>query len=137
VLFIANKILRFGSITLNRKNLNQSVLLVIYAVILFALPEEIIFRGVIQSWLQEMMSNPYMVIFLSSTIYGLAHALNGSGHIFHRQKWNWSMTGMTFIAGLFLGYLYFITDSLVLPIILHVLLIIADQLFIKGQRVDL
>ena len=44
-LLIVNNILKFGKIGINRKNLLKLPLIIIYALLLIAIPEEIIFRG--------------------------------------------------------------------------------------------
>jgi len=98
--------------------------------VLIALPEEIIFRGFIQRYLQSNISNISVVIFLSSIIFGLAHIPNGARGFLPKQ-WNWKLVVMSFVAGFYLGFAYFLTGSLVVPIILHALFAVVAKMFIQ------
>ncbi len=128
-LLIADDYLRFGRIGLNRENLPKLLPIIFYGVVLFAIPEEIIFRGYIQNYFVSLVPNIAAVIFLSAAVYALAHILNGATG-YRPKQWNWKLVGMTFVAGIFLGLLYHLTDSLVAPTILHALFVISDKIFI-------
>jgi len=133
-LLIAKKLLDYGEILLNKKSLRQTILLLIYSFILFALPEEIIFRFFIQGGIQNITNNPCLAIIFSSLIFGLAHILNGASG-FKPKKWNWKLVIITFIAGLYFGLAYYLTQNLIIPIIMHAILIIINQLFlIKNDK---
>ena len=128
-LIIANKIIKFGRIGLNKTNLCMLVPIIIYALILFAFPEEIIFRGIIQNWMYNLIG-PFIAVLLSSIVFGAAHALNGARG-FLPKKWDWKLMAMTSIAGVYLSVAYYITGSLVVPTLLHAMLIVAMKLFVK------
>jgi len=129
-LFLANKLLKFGELRVNKKNLLQFSLIFFCAFVLIAVPEEIIFRGFVQKYLQSVILNPSLSIIFSALVFGAAHLLNGALG-FWPGKWNWKLAGMSFIAGLYLGLAYFLTDSLVPPIILHTLILVVVKIFVK------
>ena len=131
-LYIAIRILRFGEISLNKKSSLQILLTIFYGLILFGLPEEILFRGIIQTGLESMIPHITIVILLSSLVYGLAHILNGAKGL-RPKDWNWKLVFITFIVGLYLGCIYFITKSLFIPTILHALFILANQIYVKEK----
>ncbi|MFZ2150194.1 MAG: CPBP family intramembrane glutamic endopeptidase [Minisyncoccia bacterium] len=128
-LFIANKLVRFGNISFNKKSLFQALLIIFCYGLFIALPEELIFRGLIQNNLQAVLS-PSSAIILSSLIFGAVHLLNGARSL-HLKDWNWKLVVMSFVAGLFLGLAYFLTGSLTVPIILHILFGLVMKIFIK------
>ncbi|HEY4509306.1 MAG TPA: CPBP family intramembrane glutamic endopeptidase [Candidatus Paceibacterota bacterium] len=130
-LFVVNHFLNFGKITINKKSLVQILLIFFYAFVLIALPEEIVFRGFIQKNLQLIISNTSLLIVSSSIIFGIVHIPNGARGFLPRE-WNWKLVAMSFVAGLFLGIAYFMTNSLVIPTILHALLAITGKIFIEN-----
>ena len=130
-LYIANKLLVYGSIVINKIRSLDLAIIIIYSFV-FALSEEIIFRGVIQKYLDNIFST-VVTIVLSAMIFGSAHLLNGARG-FYPSEWNWRLAVMTFIAGIFLGITYWMSDSLILPTILHGLLIIIMKLFINEKQ---
>ena len=129
-LFLANSLLNFGQLSVNRQSPLQIIRMIFFATVFFVVPEEIIFRGFIQGYLQSAVSNSYVAIFLSALVFGLAHLLNGAKS-YSPEGWNLKLAAMTFVAGLYLGFAYFITGSLVLPTILHALFIISGRVFVK------
>ena len=68
--------------------------------------EELLFRGVIQSYLISV-STPFIGLFVSALLFGLMHCYNRLYII------------LTFIVGLFIGWIYFQTQSLLLVVTLH------------------
>ena len=110
--------------------LSQIVLVVIYA-LLFAVPEEIIFGGIAQNFLQNSLDSVMIVIIISSGIFGLAHLPNG-GKGSHPKDWNWRFAVVTFLAGLPLSTIFAITGSLLIPTLLHAFFLIFFKLFTKG-----
>jgi uncharacterized protein len=130
-LFIANYFLKFGEFKLKNKTFTQTLLIIFYSFVLIALPEELIFRGFIQGNTQSL-NNQITVVLISSLIFGFAHILNGAKG--NRPKsWNWKMVIITIILGVYLGALYYVTKSLLLPIILHGLIVVINQLFIREK----
>lgn len=129
-LFIVNKFLYSDSLIINKKSLSQILFIIFYAVILFALPEEILFRGIIQNKIGLITSNIFIIVIFSALVFGIAHLLNGAKSLWP-TNWNWRLAILTFTAGIYLSFAYFITGSLIMPIILHSLFIIINKLFIK------
>ncbi len=132
VFFVANSILKFGTIGLNNKNIARLPLISLYASILISIPEEILFRGLIQTYLYSISYDVILPLLISSLIFGLSHILNGAKGI-SPSKWNGKLVVMTFLAGIFLGYSFYITGSLVVPIVLHTVFILIIKVFIKDE----
>jgi membrane protease YdiL (CAAX protease family) len=86
--------------------------------VVFAVPEEILFRGFIQMGLQTVFDNVVIAILLSSFIFGLAHLPNGANG-WRINDWSWKFAGLAFFGGLPLGLLFALTGSLLLPTALH------------------
>ncbi len=130
IFFAANYFLKFGIVALNKRNLSKLPIIILYASLLIAIPEEILFRGIIQTYLFLYFQSTISLIGVSSLIFGIAHILNGAKG-FSPRNWNWKLVTMTFLAGIFLGLSFYITTSLVVPVILHVLFILMMKVFIK------
>jgi membrane protease YdiL (CAAX protease family) len=133
VFFIANRVIRFGTLGLQRRNLAKLPLLLVYASLLIAIPEEILFRGILQTYLYSFVPYAFLAVLLSSLVFGFAHCLNDAKG-FGLDSWNWKLIGMTFLAGLFLGFSFYSTSSLVVPVIVHVLYILIMKLCIKDRE---
>ncbi|MFA5132104.1 MAG: CPBP family intramembrane glutamic endopeptidase [Candidatus Paceibacterota bacterium] len=130
VFFVANYLLKFGTVGFNKRNLSRLPIIILYASLLIAVPEEILFRGIIQTHLSLFFQSTISIIVISSLIFGVAHILNGAKGLSLRN-WNWKLVAMTFLAGIFLGLSFYITTSLVVPVILHILFILMMKVFIK------
>ncbi|KMQ71931.1 CPBP family intramembrane glutamic endopeptidase [Chryseobacterium koreense] len=85
---------------------NDRPTLILLAVIMAPLFEEIVFRGIIQGGLINRGVSPLKAILLSSIIFGLVHANP------------WQFVGAVFL-GCVLGLVYYKTKSLLMPILLH------------------
>ena len=94
---------------------------------LFAFPEEIIFRGIIQGFLQNHFANVTFAILFSSLVFGIAHVLNAAESI-HPKDWNWKLAVLAVLAGIPLGLVFAITNSLLIPTFLHAFLVICSKL---------
>ena len=86
------------------KSLNWLTIIVIS--IMAGVSEELLFRGVLQSYLIEK-SSVLLGIVASSALFGLMHFFNKLYIL------------LTFIVSLFLGWLYYFTGSLLLVVVLH------------------
>jgi len=82
------------------------VVMVIMAVIMAPVFEEIIFRGIIQKGLINNGVKPWKAILLASVLFGLIHGNP------------WQFVGATLL-GCVLGVVYYKTKSLLLPMLLH------------------
>jgi membrane protease YdiL (CAAX protease family) len=71
------------------------------AIFLFnALPEEILFRGLLQNWIEKGTRNRAAALVMASVIFGLAHLNNGS------PVPNYRYALMATIAGVFYGLVW-------------------------------
>ncbi len=124
VIFLAGLFWKEGILRIP-KDISSLCLAFVYAA-LFAIPEEILFRGIIQNFLQAHLDS-FLAIFISSLIFGLAHLLNGA-RSFHPGDWSWRFSFLVFLTGFPLGMLYHFTGSLLLPTLLHLALVMGLQL---------
>lgn len=85
---------------------NNPVMMVITAVIMAPIFEEIIFRGIIQKGLINNGVKPWKAIVFASVVFGLVHGNP------------WQFVGAVLL-GCVLGLVYYKTKSLLLPILLH------------------
>ena len=97
----------------------------------FAFPEEIIFRGIIQKFIQVYHADVIAAIFFSALIFGMAHLFNGASN-FHPLNWNWKFAGLTFLTGLILGSIFALTNSLLITTLLHALFVTYLRLINRG-----
>jgi len=125
--YLLNLFFNFRKIKWQSLKFSQIVLTIIYS-LLFAIPEEIIFRGIIQNFFQNSIDSIVVVIIISSLIFGLAHLPNG-GNGLHPKDWNWRFAGVTFFVGLPLSIIFAITGSLLIPTLLHTFFLIFFKLF--------
>ncbi len=92
------------------KFLNQlsgdPVLMVIMAVVMAPVFEEIVFRGIIMKGMLNKGVKPTRAIWISALVFGLIHGNP------------WQFVGATLL-GFVLGLVYYKTKSLLLPILLH------------------
>ena len=80
--------------------------MIILVSIMAGVSEELLFRGVIQNWLMSFTS-PWVAIVLSSLLFALMHFYNRLYFL------------ITFIVSLMIAYLYLVTNSLLLVMVLH------------------
>ena len=80
--------------------------MIVLAVIMAPISEEIVFRGIIQKGLINKGMNPATAIIISSVVFGLVHGNP------------WQFVGAVLL-GCVLGFVYHKTKSLLLPILLH------------------
>jgi membrane protease YdiL (CAAX protease family) len=72
--------------------------------------EEIIFRGFLQHYLVDLGLTELWAFVIISVIFGAGHLMQGLSGVIS-----------SIIFGLIMGYLYFVTGSLLVPIIIHIL----------------
>lgn len=85
---------------------DDPVIMIITAVIMAPVFEEIVFRGIIQKGLINSGIKPWKAILFSSVVFGLVHANP------------WQFVGAALLGGV-LGLVYYKTKSLLLPMFLH------------------
>lgn len=117
-----------------KRNYFKVTIFIISYALFFAFAEEIIFRGIIQNIIQSYTKNFLLIIFFSSSIFGIAHLFNSTSS-FYPKDWNWKLAGLTFLVGIPLGILFIITDSLFLPTILHATLLIYVYVQISNKNI--
>ncbi|KIC64295.1 CPBP family intramembrane glutamic endopeptidase [Chryseobacterium taiwanense] len=85
---------------------DDPVIMLITAVVMAPIFEEIIFRGIIQKGLINKGVEPWKAILFASVVFGLVHANP------------WQFVGAVLL-GCVLGLVYYKTKSLLLPMLLH------------------
>lgn len=81
---------------------------------LIAIPEELLFRGIIQNFLEKTLRKPALALIVTSLVFGAAHLNNG-------PKPDWRYFLLASLAGLFYGNAYQRTRSLMAPAFVHTL----------------
>jgi len=79
-----------------------------------ALPEEILFRGLIQNWLAQRWGGNFKSLLVASIIFGAAHLNNGPGALP-----NWRYMILATVAGIGYGRVFQRTTSILWPAALH------------------
>ena len=93
-----------------------TAVLVFAGIFLFtALPEEFLFRGLIQNWIQRVSQNRVLSLLLASVIFGASHLNNGP------PVPNYRYFLMATIAGIFYGTAWNWTGSLMASALTHAL----------------
>lgn len=89
-----------------------------------AISEELVFRGILFRWIEEL-GGSWTALFLTSSFFGAAHLFNPS------SSWV-AAAGIAFEAGVMLGAAYMLTRSLWLPMGIH-----ASWNFTQGEVFDI
>ncbi len=89
----------------------DAVIALISAGLVAGFVEEVIFRGVLFRWIEEMLGS-WVALAVTSTLFGFAHLANDNATIF-------SSVAIALEAGILLGAAYMFTRSLWLAIGLH------------------
>lgn len=72
------------------------------------LAEEVIFRGIVQNKLTQLLSNKYLALILASLIFGLMHFKGGIAHM-----------SLAAVAGVFYGFAYQKTGRILCAMLVH------------------
>jgi len=89
-----------------------------------ALPEEILFRSLIQNWLMQKFGSTTAVLISASVIFGCAHLNNGP-----QALPNWRYMILATIAGFAYGKVFQRAASAIASMILHALVDVTKHLF--------
>ena len=81
-----------------------------------ALPEELLFRGIIQQQLHHRLKNQWLALAVASFIFGLAHLNNSTGGY---PAPNWMYVLMATIAGLAYGWTWHKTGKITASALVH------------------
>jgi uncharacterized protein len=77
-----------------------------------AVPEELLFRGLIQNFLQKTWPRAFVALVVTSIVFGLAHLNNGPSP-------DWRYAVLASIAGFFYGRAYLQSGGLMAPALVH------------------
>jgi membrane protease YdiL (CAAX protease family) len=115
-----------GFITISGRHFSgwQVLLSALGIFFLIAIPEELLFRGIIQNFLEKTFRKPAFALVVTSLIFGAAHLNNG-------PKPDWRYFLLASLAGLFYGNAYQRTRSLLAPAIVHTLVDTVWRAFFK------
>ena len=113
---------------------------ILATVFFVALPEEILFRGIIQNQLtRRLAKRPQTALAISSLIFGLAHINNSKAPLWVLEISDtfslsvpWVYVLLASLAGWFYGRLYQRTGSLAAPVLMHALVDITWSLFFRA-----
>lgn len=89
-----------------------------------AWPEEFLFRGLLQNLLSKTLKNSWVALFVAAVIFGFAHIL-------HAPVPNWKYVALASIAGIFYGFAWMRTRSLVPGVLLHALVDISWHILFR------
>lgn len=103
--------------------MKDPILMFIMLVISAPILEEIIFRGIIQKGLINNGSSPKKAIFIAAIFFAVVHGNP------------WQFVG-AILLGSFLGYIYHVTKSLLVPILLHAFNNGLSYVLMMGPKVE-
>lgn len=89
-----------------------------------AWPEEFLFRGLLQNLLSKTLKSSWLGLFAAAIIFGLSH-------IHHAPFPNWKYVGLATIAGVFYGFAWMRTRSLVPGVLMHALVDISWHILFR------
>lgn len=94
-----------------------------------ALPEEMLFRGMIQSQIHKRVSNEWLAIGISAIFFGLAHINNSTAGF---PKPNWMFGLVATIAGVAYGWTFRKTGKITASALVHATVNFVWVLFLSG-----
>lgn len=94
-----------------------------------ALPEELLFRGVIQNQLHGRIKNEWLALLIASVIFGLAHLNNST---IGNPVPNWMYVLMASIAGLAYGWTWRKTRKITAAAVVHATVNFIWGIFLSG-----
>lgn len=89
-----------------------------------AWPEEFLFRGLLQNLLSKTLKNSWLALVVAAVIFGFAHIL-------HAPFPNWKYVALASIAGIFYGFAWMRTRSLVPGVLIHALVDISWHILFR------
>jgi membrane protease YdiL (CAAX protease family) len=110
---------------LNMTSVQDLLINIVIIGIIPGIGEELLFRGVIQKELSKKLTNPHVAIFITAFLFSAFH-FQVAGFI------------PKLMIGLVLGYAYFLSGSLILPMIIHSLnnIFLTTSLFAAGGKIQ-
>lgn len=82
--------------------------------VFIALPEELLFRGLLQNLLTQKLKKPTAALLITAVIFGLTHLNNGPAP-------DWRYVVLASVAGFFYGRAYFACRNLMAAAVIHAL----------------
>ncbi|WP_298469362.1 type II CAAX endopeptidase family protein [uncultured Psychrobacillus sp.] len=113
---------------MNKSYQDSSVLEIISFMLLAALFEELLFRGIIQNVLFIIVDHRWLAILLTSFLFVAFHV--------QYYKKPLMLLNIT-VPSLVFGWCYFYTDNLLVPIIVHFILNVSMTLLFKFNKITL
>ncbi|MBV9302055.1 MAG: CPBP family intramembrane metalloprotease [Acidobacteriaceae bacterium] len=89
-----------------------------------ALPEEILFRVLIQNWILHAIRQPWLAVAISALIFGVSHLNNAPGPLP-----NWRYMAVATIAGAIFGTLFLRSTSIFASVAVHAAVNTTKHLF--------
>ena len=108
--------MRFIRLRREKRTLKGSIYVFLSGLLVFAIPEELLFRGLFQGYAQLVTGSKWVALIFATALFGAAHITTG-------KIWNWRYAFLATIAGFFFGLMYMNTASIIYPILLHALII--------------
>ena len=88
------------------------LIMVLGIFVVIAVPEELLFRGIIQNVLEKSLGHRNLALGVTAVVFGLAHLNNG-------PRPDWRYVVLATLAGWFYGRAYLRTRNLIAPALLH------------------
>ena len=105
---------------------SQALLTGLGLALIVALPEELFFRGILDTGLRRVFKPAWLSLLVSSTLFGLMH-WNNRGEL----KWQLIYFGLATVAGVFYGLAYRWTGRLFAAVLIHTLVDLFWQAFLR------
>jgi membrane protease YdiL (CAAX protease family) len=86
--------------------------------LLRAFPEELLFRSLLQNFLEKTSESKWRPLVVTSLIFGASH-LDNNAKSLHPADWNWIYAGFATLAGAAYGLVFKYSSSLLYAILLH------------------
>lgn len=115
----------FATPGLRESSLGGWTLFVLLTFWVIALPEEALFRGLMQTLLKRALGSPWWALAIASILFGLSHLNNGPAP-------DWRYVLLATMAGAAYGIAYLKTGNLAAPILTHFLLDLTWRGFFAG-----
>jgi membrane protease YdiL (CAAX protease family) len=93
-----------------------------------ALPEELVFRGLMQNLLTRQLQKPWLAIAISAVVFGSTHYNNTASP-------DWRYLTLASVAGVFYGIAYRRSRSILVPALVHTLVDTVWILFFHSPTV--
>ena len=97
---------------------------VFWQTLFIAVPEELLFRGIIQNLLEKEIGRPGLALGVAAVIFGAAHLNNGPSP-------DWRYFLLATLAGMVYGRAYARTRNLMAPALVHTLVDVAWRGFFR------